>query len=73
MLCKICGIHGGDYEECPSSGKRRRMVLVGTDVSEQRIASIGRVKTISGLKHVSNSFHAPHVVYPTNLLPIFIQ
>jgi hypothetical protein len=32
----------------------RRVVLVGTDVSEEHIASIFRVKTINELKHVSN-------------------
>jgi hypothetical protein len=34
----------------PYSGKFRRVVLVGTDVSEQSIASIFSVKTINELK-----------------------
>jgi hypothetical protein len=38
-----------------SSGMFHRVVLVGTDVSEEYIASIIRLKTINELKQVSNS------------------
>jgi hypothetical protein len=41
--------HGGDYEES-SSGMWRRVVLVGTDFSEEHIASIFRAKTINELQ-----------------------
>jgi hypothetical protein len=48
MLGKICSFHGSDYEEC------RLLVcyalfLVGTDVSDKRIASISKVKRIGEL------------------------
>jgi hypothetical protein len=38
-----------------SSGMCRRVVLVVTDVSEEHISSIFRVKTITELKHFGNS------------------
>jgi hypothetical protein len=47
--CKIWGFHAGDYEELPSSLIRRRMDLVGTNVSEERIASVIRMKRIGEL------------------------
>jgi hypothetical protein len=34
----------------------RRVALLGKDVSEEHIASIFMVKTITDLKHVSNSY-----------------
>jgi hypothetical protein len=37
------------------SGMCCHVVLVGTDVSEERIACIIRAKTINELKHISNS------------------
>jgi hypothetical protein len=54
ITVKISGFHGDDYEECHLLGCHR-VVLVATDVSEELIASIFRVKTINGLQHVSNS------------------
>jgi hypothetical protein len=39
MLCKICGLYGGD-SRTPYSGMLRRVTLVRTDVSEEFIASI---------------------------------
>jgi hypothetical protein len=39
-----------------SSGMCRCVVLLGTDVSEEHIASIFRVKPINKLKRVSSSY-----------------
>jgi hypothetical protein len=44
MLCKILGFHG-----MPSSGMWRRVALLRTDVSEDGIASINRVRRIDEL------------------------
>jgi hypothetical protein len=41
--CRIWSFHSGDYE-MPSSAMWRRVDLVTTDVSEQRVASIFRVE-----------------------------
>jgi hypothetical protein len=49
LLCKIRGFHGGDYEECRSSGLLRRVAVLRTDVSEKLSASFIRVKRISEL------------------------
>jgi hypothetical protein len=48
MLRKIWGFHGGDYEECSILGYDR-VVLVKTDVSQERITSIIRVTRIGEL------------------------
>jgi hypothetical protein len=39
-----------------SSGMYLRVGLLGTDVSEEHIASVFRLKTTDELKHVSNSY-----------------
>jgi hypothetical protein len=44
LLCKIWGFHSGDYEKMPSSGMWRRVDLVWTDVSEERIVFVFRVE-----------------------------
>jgi hypothetical protein len=49
MLCKICGFHGGDYEEWCLLGMLRRVALVRTDVTEELSASIIRVTGIGEL------------------------
>jgi hypothetical protein len=43
MLCRICGFHGGDYEEC-LLGSGAMWGLLETDVSEECVASVIRVK-----------------------------
>jgi hypothetical protein len=48
-LCRIWVYHGGDWR-MPSSGILRRVALVRTDVSEERIASIIRVTRIGELR-----------------------
>jgi hypothetical protein len=48
MLCKIRGFHGGDYEECRLL-RCHRVVLVRTDVLEERSASIIRETKIGEL------------------------
>jgi hypothetical protein len=45
MLCKICGFHGGDYEECRFL--RCYAALITTDVSEEPSASIIRMTRIN--------------------------
>jgi hypothetical protein len=44
LIFKIWGFHGGDYEESHLLGCRC-VVLVGTDISEECIASIFRLET----------------------------
>jgi hypothetical protein len=48
MVCKICGFHGGDYEERCLLGCYA-VALVRTDVSEEGISSIIRVTKIGEL------------------------
>jgi hypothetical protein len=48
MLRKIRGIHGDEYEECHLLGWLR-VALVRTDIKEERIACIIRVRRISEL------------------------
>jgi hypothetical protein len=50
------------------SGMRRRVALLGTDVSDESIESIIRVKRISEISKISNnylghSFHSDDVAY----------
>jgi hypothetical protein len=47
ILCKICRIHCGDYEECRLLGCDTVWVLLKIDESEERIASMIRVIRIS--------------------------
>jgi hypothetical protein len=49
MLCKIWGFHGSDYWSMLSPRMLRRMALVRTNVSEERIASIIRMTRIGEL------------------------
>jgi hypothetical protein len=50
-IFKIWGFHGGDYEECTSSGLLRRVPLVRTDVSEElrvrRIVELGTMLAVT--------------------------
>jgi hypothetical protein len=66
VFCKICGFHGGDWE-MPSFGMWHRVTLGRTDVSEERIASIIRVETISELVVVLRSMRQFLVI--TNVVP----
>jgi hypothetical protein len=61
MLCKIWGFHGGDYEECRILGCYVSVDLVRTDVSEESIASIIRMKRIGelGTLAVTRNWNAP--------------
>jgi hypothetical protein len=47
-LCKILGVHGGDYGEWRLLGCSANVVLVRTDDSEELSASIIRVTGIGG-------------------------
>jgi hypothetical protein len=50
MLCKICCFHGGNCEECRLLGCYTLWLLLRTDVSEERSASIIRVARIGELE-----------------------
>jgi hypothetical protein len=47
--CKIRGFHGGDYEECSLVGCDAAWLLLRTDVSEERVASVIRMTRIGEL------------------------
>jgi hypothetical protein len=60
--CKICGFHGGGYEEW-SSGMLRRVALVRTDVSEEisvslimvtRIGELGTTLAVTSNRRISS-------------------
>jgi hypothetical protein len=50
ILGRIWGFHGGDKEQCKSSQVLRRVAIVRTDVSQERIFYIIRGKIIGELR-----------------------